>query len=243
MARRERLYVSIANELAAKIINRELKAGERLKSEPELAEQFNVSRVTIREALGYLENKGMITRRHGLGSFVVGAGHLVAAGLEKMQSFTETIRKAGHVAEDRVLSTSQVNLDPRLAKALEVDPGSPGYLIRSVRTADGTPVILTEDVLRGDLIEDPAFLENRKKHESLLDFLEKELGIRVSYSVMSLSAVQASEEVASTLDVEPGYPLVYLEGVVRDKANRPIYYSTNFFRSDKYQFTLVRARD
>ena len=237
------MYVSIANELASKIMNRELKAGEKLKSEPELAEQFNVSRVTIREALGYLESKGMITRRHGLGSFVVGADHLVAAGLERMQSLTETIRKAGRLAEDRVLSTSRMNLDPQLAKALEVEPGSTGYLIKSVRTVDGTPVILTVDVLRGDLIKDPALIENRRKHESLLDFLEKELGIRASYSVMSLSAIQASDEVASILNVQQGYPLVYLEGVVRDKASRPIYYSTNFFRSDKYQFTLVRARD
>ncbi|HHV79561.1 MAG TPA: GntR family transcriptional regulator [Firmicutes bacterium] len=240
MARRDRLYLGVVEELTSRIRSGRIKPGEKLKSEPELAGEFNVSRGTIREALGCLEFRGLIARTHGIGSFVVGQPHEVTAGLEKMESFTQTIRRTGHTAGDRVIGITEIGLSKEVAYAMGLGNGTTGYEIRSVRTLDGVPVILTVDVLRGDLLKDAKVLELRKNHESLLEFLEDELGITVGYSLMSLEALRAFGDLAALLEIPEGFPLVHLEGVVRARDGMAIYHSSNYFRSDKYRFNLVR---
>lgn len=241
MARRDRLYMSVVRELSSRIRGRVYKPGEKLPSEPDLAEEFNVSRTTVREALGYLENERLIARRHGIGSFVIGVDDGIGAGLERMESYTETIRRAGHNAEDRLISITRVELTGELAAAMGSDMPASGYEIRSLRLSDGIPVVLTVDTLQAGVLSGrEGVLAERKKHESLLSFLQEELGIKACYALMNLSAVKAPPEVASVLQVKEGYPLVHLEGVVRDREGNPIYHSSNFFRSDKYSFRLVR---
>lgn len=241
MARRDRLYMGVVTEITSRIHGREYRPGEKLPSEPDLAEQFNVSRSTIREALGNLEVQGLIARRHGIGSFVVGVDDGIGAGLERMESFTDTIRRAGHSAEDRVISIEPVHLGDEVAAAMRDAPGAVGYEIKSLRFSDGTPVIFTVDTLRGEIVrgrED--VLELRRKHESLLSFLQQAFGIKPCYSLMNLSAVNAPPGVALDLQVSENHPLVRLEGVVRDREGSIIYHSVTFFRSDKYRFLLVR---
>ncbi|MCR4398793.1 MAG: GntR family transcriptional regulator [Firmicutes bacterium] len=241
MTRRDRLYVSVVRDLEARIRGGSLGPGEKLPSEPELARKFGVSRMTVREALGYLENQGLIAKRHGIGSFVMGADHEVAAGLEKMESFTETIRRSGHEAADRVISIDPVRLPKSMGVGGSDSQAEAGYRITSLRTSDGIPVILTIDTIRGDLLRGrESVLEARARYESLIEFLDREMGIRPCYSVMNLAAVEATEEVAELLRVPRGYPLVHLDGVVRDRSGGPIYHSSSFIRSDKYSLALVR---
>lgn len=242
MVRRERLFLQVAKALKARILNGQIAPGDKLKSEPELAAEFNVSRSTVREALGYLETQGMLIRRHGVGSFVIRQQDAIVTGLERMESFTDTIRRSGHRAEDKVLHVVEVVLADDVALAMGLPPGSPGYEVKSLRTSDGVPVILTADFLSAALVQDIGVLQARKKYESLLEFLEVEMGIRADHALLHLSAVPASGEVATILEVAAGFPLVYLTGLVRDRSGRPIYYSRNFFRSDKYRFALIRRK-
>jgi len=238
---REPFYLVVANQLGKRILNGEIGPGEKLPTEAELCAEYDVSRATVREALGQLESRGLITRRHGIGSFVVGSvDDEVVAGLERMESLTETIRRMGHEASDRVAAIEKVKLDGTLAERLKVPVGSLGYLIKSIRTSNGVPVNFSRDALRGDVVTDEAVLQARSRYESLLEFLEAELGIKVNYSLMYLEAVEAQGEAAKMLELPTGYPVVHLQGLVRDRNGQGIYYSSNYFRSDKYKFMLVR---
>ncbi|MDR7523430.1 MAG: GntR family transcriptional regulator [Armatimonadota bacterium] len=231
------LSKQLARRLRHEITAGRFAASERLPSEATLARAFHVSRMTLREALRALEEEGLLVRRHGVGAFIT---RQVVAGLERLESFTETIRRAGSVARDRVLTIRMVMLGEAEARALDRPPASPGVLVESLRYADGAPVIYCEDVLPLDLVGTAQHVQQRRERESLQDYLEQDVGIVLRRAVLALYAVAAPATVARRLGVARGRPVLLLRGTAVDTASRPVYFSTNYVRTDRYVFTVVR---
>lgn len=236
---RQPLYLEIASEIRRRITEGIYPAGTQLASEPELASEFGVSRGTLREALGILEKEGMICRKHGVGSFVETPSKVVA-GIEKLESLVSTIRRAGFTAEDKVLKIYEIPVKGIIIEKLNVDPKDTCYVIESLRLADGIPVIYCYDVLPSWLIPDPAILEARKKSECMVDFLSKYVKAKPFKYVSTVTAVNAKNPVDRFLQVNKRTPLIMMEGVMYDSGGRPLNYGKQYFRSDKYQFMLVR---
>lgn len=242
---RKPLYKFLTDYLLREIIAGRLKEGDKLPSEAELADQLGVSRATLREALGVLEKEGLIQKIHGIGSFVTQNARIIIAGVESLESFTETIRRSGHKAEDVVLNISQVELDNEIAAILKLKRAKTSIFIESIRLADECPVIYCQDFLPTALLDkaDLDFVKtHRPKHESLLDFLEEEVGVILSYATLILTSESANETVSRILKVKLGTPLLCLSGPAYDPDHRPLYYSINYVRTDYYQFTLVRRK-
>jgi DNA-binding FadR family transcriptional regulator len=65
------LYQQVADQIRARIFHNELKEGERLPNETDLAEGFGVSRTVVREAMKRLEQEGFVAVQRGRGTFVV----------------------------------------------------------------------------------------------------------------------------------------------------------------------------
>ena len=242
MSRRQRLYLQVAEAITGQILAGKIRPGEKLKTEAELCDEFSVSRATIREALGHLESRGLIARKHGIGSFVLGSVEGVVAGLETLESYTDTIRRSGHEAYERILSINKVKLEGELAAKMETDVGSMGYEVKTIRLSDGIPVNYSIDTLHADAVPDSKLLYKREEYESLLDFLTEELEIYVNYSLMYVDAIEAPDSIAEILQVPPKAPLLYLGGSVRQESGRCVYYSSNYFVTAKYKFTIVRKR-
>jgi GntR family transcriptional regulator len=233
--------ISLSRQLAEHL-RREIHAGRfadsrRLPSEVVLGRDFRVSRATVREALRALEQEGLVVRRHGVGSFVP---RRVTAGLERLESFTETIRRAGGQASDHVLEIREVALDAGTAAALHARASDRGVLVRSLRFANGDPVLYCEDLLPARVVSSVEQVQQRRERESLLDFLRADLGIGVREAVLALAAVAAPVRVATILRTRPRTPLLRLTGTVYDTADRPVYCTTNYVRTDRYVFTVVR---
>lgn len=231
------LSKQLARQLRHEIIAGRFASAERLPSETALARAFNVSRMTLREALRTLEEEGLILRRHGVGAFIT---RQVVAGIERLESFTETIRRAGRAARDQVLAIRPTALPEKAARTLGRPPGSPGVLVESLRYADGVPVIYCEDLLPLDVVGSVHAVQQRRERESLQDYLEQDVGIVLRRAVLALHAVSAPEAVARQLGIPRGRPILLLRGTAVDTAGRPVYFSTNYVRSDRYVFTVVR---
>ncbi|HHX50257.1 MAG TPA: GntR family transcriptional regulator [Clostridia bacterium] len=234
------LYAEIANEIRRRIREGIYIPGEQLPSEPELAEYFGVSRGTLREALSVLEKEGIILRRHGIGSFVEKNYHKVVAGMERLDPLIDTIRRSGYQAEDQVLSIYTEAIPSDIAKALEVETGSTGYMIESIRLANQEPVIYCFDVLPGWLVTDEKILEKRRQTESLSGFLRDNFRLRPKQFISTVSAVLPDRVTAKILGVDKRKPLILIEGTLYDDAHKPINFGRQYFRGDKYQFQLVR---
>jgi GntR family transcriptional regulator len=236
---RQPLYIEIADEMKRRIVEGVYPSGAQLPSEPELASEFGVSRGTLREALGILEKEGKIARKHGIGSFVETPAKVIA-GIEKLESLVSTIRRAGLNAEDKVLSIYESSTSSSLAKKLNVKPSSKCFVIESLRYADGTPVIYCYDVIPGWLVNSVVALQLRKNVECMVDYLKKYLNIKPYNYVSNVTAVLAKDPVDKLLLVNRRTPLIKMEGVMYDENSKPVNYGRQYFRSDKYQFTIVR---
>lgn len=233
------LAQQVVQDLRQEILRGRFTGAERLPSEPELARLFQVSRPTLREALRVLETEGLLRRRHGVGTFVRPRG-AVTAGVERLQSFTETIRQAGYPARDQVLEIRPVRLRGAVATRLGARPGEAGVLVRSLRWIGRTPVIYCEDTLPASLVADPTVVELRRRRESLLDFFRLDLGLEVRYARLALEAIPAAGRVARALAVAAGQPLLRLVGTAYDAAERPLYATDNHVRTARYRFFLIR---
>lgn len=143
-------------------------AGQRLPSEPELARQLGVSRATLREAMRTFETQGLIRRRQGSGTFVVGKMQVLDSGLEVLESLETMAKRLGLEVSVSDLNIEPINADEDIAKMLDIPVGESITRVRRVVRADNRPVAylvdnLPEMVLRSkDLPVD--------FHGSVLDF-------------------------------------------------------------------------
>src|SRR5215207_2865844 len=121
-------------------------AGSRLISEPELAKQMGVSRATLREAMRTFETQGLIRRRQGSGTFVVGKVPVMDAGLEVLESLETMARRMNLVITVSDLNLEQIEATEDFAAGLNVEMESCLTRIRRVMRADTRPVAYLIDI-------------------------------------------------------------------------------------------------
>jgi GntR family transcriptional regulator len=141
----EPYYLQIASKLRGTVGN--LKAGERLPSEPQLAKDFKVSRFTVAKAVEQLVKDGLIVRKQGSGTFVAEAPLRRQPGY--LLSFTEAVEAAGHVATHKVLALEPVEWSP----GLPYSPETPLVLFDRLRFVDGMAVARHRSILSARLVD------------------------------------------------------------------------------------------
>src|SRR5687767_10941648 len=176
-------------------------AGQRLISEPQLAKQLGVSRATLREAMRTFETQGLIRRRQGAGTFVVGKVPVIEAGLEVLESIETMAQRLNLAITVSDLNLEQIDADEEYALGLGVPVGTCLTRVRRVMRADTRPVAylidtLPEEVLRlNDL--PPGF------NGSVLDLLLQR-GDDLRISRAAISATNAKAAVAKALEIQRG---------------------------------------
>lgn len=241
---RQPLYRQVATQIVEQIEEGQLGETTKLPPEAELARRYGVSRPTLREALGALEREGFIAKIHGIGTFVRRRTATIETGLENFESYTDTIRRQGHTAEDRVLGVTEGPLHQFKIDKYDI-PDANVIAIESLRLADGKPVIFCQDILfptYASRTTADEVLAARSKVESMLEYLQPELNCELSHAQLSVRAVPASDEVAERLELEPGFPVLCLTGPSFDIQGSLVYYSRNYFDTDIYSFSFVRRR-
>ena len=144
-------------------------AGERLPSEPQLAKKLGVSRATLREAMRSFEAQGLIRRRQGAGTFVVGQVSVLESGLEVLESLETLARRLNLAVTVSDLHIDRIYADQELADGLKLPLASRLVSVRRVIRADGRPVAYLTDTLPEEFLK-PEDLP-RNFNGSVLDFL------------------------------------------------------------------------
>ena len=212
-------------------------AGSRLISEPELAKQLGVSRATLREAMRTFETQGLIRRRQGSGTFVVGKAPVMDAGLEVLESLESMARRMNLVITISDLNMEQLDADEEFAVELGVVQGTCLTRVRRVIRADTRPVAylvdtLPENVLRlQDLPQD--------FNGSVLDFL-LERGDRLQVSRAAISATNATAEVAKALEIQRGDVLLRFVSQLYTAEGKMVDHSTSYFIPGYFNFHVNR---
>lgn len=234
------LYILAKEEIHHFIINEKLKSGDKLPPESELCARLGISRGSLREAMRALEEEALVVRKQGIGTFVALGRNLIQSTLDVNEGVTEMIRGKGMVPGSRDTRVEEITARGRVARNLGVQEGSPVMSVRRIRTADGVAVALTEDFLPRDFLPGEAFDEI--DNLSLYNFIEKEMGIELSSSMVELEPLKAKKAMAEILGIKPGDLLMFLKQTDTDRDRRPILYSEEYFVSQRFEFVVLRKR-
>lgn len=226
------------NELRQAITEGTFRPGAQLPTEAELCEMLGVSRTVVREALRVLEDDGLVTRRHGIGTFV--RNHPILKNLNFNFGITEMIESAGLKAGTSHLAIRKENADEEKAQQLRVPPGTPLTTFDRVRTADGRPVVYSMDTVTDALIERAHFNPERLRTESIYQILQTSLGQAVEYGVARLLPVVAPDHVAEKLQLPPKALTLYIAQTDYSTGDEPLVYSCEYHLPDAFDFLVWR---
>jgi GntR family transcriptional regulator len=236
MAQRITLVSRVAGGLRAELSAGAHPAGSRLPAETQLAEQFSVSRPTIRAALRELEAMGLVRTQHGVGTFVM-EQPAVRAGLERMDSITDSIRAMGR--EPGMIYASRLvrHVLPEEASAMAM-PGQTKVLeLRRTILADGEVVAYSYDLLPIAVLPDD--FDHSSLSGSLFAFFRKDLGIEPHHGWAEVHAV-SSEHVGWGQEAQAHNLFVLLNQMHYDAGGRLLLYSRTYFIEGRYNFTIYR---
>lgn len=224
------------------IIKREAVGGSltdengKIPTENELAEMFNVSRVTVRAALKHLENQGILTRKRGRGTFY--NANEVEKWTGHLMGFSETIETAGFKPGAKTLCGKISDPAPTtVRKNLELEKA---WELKRVRLANETTIALEHSYFPIDIgIE----FEKQNLDDLLVyRYMERELRVMLHKGRQIISAVNASKELAEILHISEGDALIYVERVTCTLDQRPVEFLTAYYRPDYFQYTVQLTR-
>jgi len=209
----------------------------RLPSEDRLAEQLGVSRTTVREALRSLEVDGVVSRQHGVGTFV--NYHVVqATSLNHLVGFYDLIRDAGYEPAIAWTTSHDGIATADTAFRLGRSEGIPLLLIERLFLADGVAVVhLVEQVPADEIVRRP---EVSDVPESIFKFSERFCGSSIDHTVVEIIPIVADANVAAQLPLAEGEPLLRLVETHYSVDARPLILSVIHVDARVLRFTVVR---
>ena len=230
-------YIQIRESLRNEIQCKQLLPGQKLPSEDELATQFGVSRMTVRQGISDLLDEGVLYRKHGVGTFI--AQPQVSRDHTRLTNFFET-SEANHVkATMRVLIADILPARLKIAKALMIGEGELAIRLKTLRMADGIPVTVHDAYVPYKLF--PQLLQEDLESHHLWEYMDH-YGYTVKRAVQRLEAHEADEDVAKLLDIEVGSPVLYKERTVFAEDGTPIEFTCCYNRGDRYSLSVTLSR-
>lgn len=236
MGRNGSLVARVATSLREGIVSGRFPANSRIPTETQLAEQFEVSRPTVRAALRELKAQGLVRTVHGVGTFVK-ARDPIRTGLEKLDSITESIRDSGHEPGMRYHSRVIRPLMPEEAEKLNLPANSEALEIRRSILSDGQIVAYSYDLLPLGVFpvgEDPNILQG-----SLFAYLRGEQSLFPDHAVAEIHAVN-SDRIAWDPEAQ-GSLYILLDQVHYAEDGRALVYSRTYFLEGRYSFLVHRS--
>jgi GntR family transcriptional regulator len=228
-------FQRLQSELAAIISH--TSPGGRLPSEPVLSRQLGVSRATLREAMRSFESQGLIRRRQGAGTFVVGQVPILESGLEILESLETLAKRQNMNISVRYLQVEEISADHETAEALNVPLGTPLTQIQRVILTDNRPAAYLVDILPKDVLS-PGDLPDRFGG-SVLDYLLKR-GDALTISRADISATNATTEVAKAMEIQRDDVLLKFTSRLYSASGRIVDYSHSYFLPGYFRFHIVR---
>ncbi|HXF84913.1 MAG TPA: GntR family transcriptional regulator [Anaerolineales bacterium] len=211
--------------------------GTRLTSEPELAKQLGVSRATLREAMRTFETQGLIRRRQGSGTYVVGKVPVFEAGLEVLESLETMARRMNLKLTVSDLQVEQIEAAGEVAKGLGIPRGTRLTRIRRVMRVNGRPAAYLVDILPEKILAADELPQDFSG--SVLDFLIAR-GDDLHISRASISATNAPAEVAKPLEIQRDDVLLKFVSQLFDSNGNALDYSESYFIPGYFRFHVNR---
>lgn len=227
------LYLQLAELIRGQIREGEIRTGDALPSERELSDAIGISRVTVRKSLDVLLREGLLSRRHGSGTYIAPRIEQPAALLA---GFSADMAVRGHAPGSILVEKATGLPTPDEAMALGLGPNQPVHRLTRVRTANGEPLAIERAVVPAALLPSLDAVG-----ASLYAALEAH-GARPVRGLQRLQASLATLQEAKLLSIPAGAAVLRIErrGFLPNGA--PVELTRSAYRGDRYDF-MVEVRD
>ena len=237
------LYLQVERRIEDLVLRGRYKAGDRIPPEVELVGSLGVSRVTVRAGLARLVKRGVLERRQGSGTFLVRppGGARLAAGLERLETYTVHAERLGLKLGSEELEIRAVPAGPDEAAALEVAEGSSLVRVSRVLLMEGKRAAWMVDVVPEAVIGVEKVRERFRSDAMLLDLLVSG-GIPVGFSSMSIEAVLVGpgDEIGVRLGLGEASAALSLTQTMYLTEGRPAQWSRDVFLPGHLNLHVVR---
>jgi GntR family transcriptional regulator len=222
------LWAQLAADLRRRLAADEF--AERLPTESELVEHYDVSRHTVREALRHLRAEGVITARQGQGTFVVRSELDDRVG--GLHSLARAIRAQGLEEWSRVLVADLVPASAQVADALCVAEEEGVVRLVRLRLAGPEPVSLDRSWLPADLAK--ALLEADLSTGGVYEVLHRHCGVGVTGASTRIRPAEPSAEDRLALELPEGEAVLLVERT-SFAGDRVVEWRQSLLRGDRYE--------
>ena len=232
----EPAYKRIQSAIRQRIEAGELKPGDVVDSERELARIHGVSLMTARHALADLAQEGIVDRRHGAGTFVAPP----QIHFNKLLSYTEQMASLGLAIHSKILFSGIVTREPEIAARFGLSPTSRLIKIERVRSAGDEPVALEVCYLPAD--EFSALVDVPLDRTSLFGALERECVVELVYADEEIDATHSDHRISRLLSIPGNSPLLRIRQLIFSTKGRATVYVTGLYRSGRHTLRIRRFR-
>ncbi|WP_270515449.1 GntR family transcriptional regulator, LSA1692 subfamily [Pediococcus acidilactici] len=215
---------------------------QRLPSEYQLADEYGVSRLTVRKAIERLVTAKILVKDPGKGTYIVStnSSNKVESGRMGLQSFTEAAETYGKQSRTQVLDYQPLTQpDQRMEEKLNLrnNPQPEVDELVRLRFWDDDPMTIEDIVILHKYVANHQ--KNDFKH-SLFQILAET--VEIAYSNQEIEAIKVDEKLAKLLHVQEGDPILCVHSLTYTADGQPIFYDTSYYRADKYTFKTTLTR-
>ena len=226
------LYYQVAQELERAIESGELKPGTRLDNEIALADHLGLSRPTMRRAIEYLVQRGLLVRKRGVGTQVV---HPKMRRPVELTSLYDDLTLSGKNPRTSVISLRTLPATDAVAHALSIDEGTPVVALERLRYADDEPLAIMRNWIPRGLVE----LTVELLEQTGLYQVMRAAGIRPHLASQTVGARKATAAEARLLHATRGEPLLTMQRTTYDDAGRSLEFADHLYYALHYSFEIV----
>lgn len=229
------VYIQIHDKIKVDIENGVWAIGDRLPSERELATHFNVSRMTLRQAIQTLADEGILERKIGSGTYV--ARKKVQEKMTGTTSFTEIMLSQNRKPSSRTIS--YYSAKPSSSEMEKLNLGSEDQILRMerIRFADNLPICFEVTSVPYSLIKQYSKAEIT---QSLYKTLEEKGGNKIGHANQTISSMLASEKIADYLEIKRGDAILRLRQVSYLEDGQPFEYVRTQYVGGRFEFYLEK---
>lgn len=227
------LYWQLAEKLEEKILNNTYSIGDKLPSERELCNLYNVSRMTVRLAIDELERKGKIQKKQGRGTFVINNG--IVQNLKNVYSFSKEMESQGKISSTQIVTREVVEADDKLSKKLDIKYREKVIFLERLRCANDVAIMVEKTWFPYKGFE--FLLDADITTYGLYKTLEKYKGIIINKATETFKATVLNHRECKLLKCKNNqYGLLVKRTAYFNE--RLISYSTIVSKGDVFEFTI-----
>lgn len=225
----EKLYFQLSRIFLEEIKSGKWQVNQRIPSEEELCKKYEVSKITVRQAVNNLVSDGYLMKLQGKGTFIVSVTPVVRVAMKTR--FTEEIFGKEVMAERKILTLGEMESPPLAQEHLKT--GESIYYILSKRMVQGKTAYIEESFIPLQMLPDIKNLE--VEQNSLYSVLQERGSKKIFKVIQTIEIARASSDDAKKLDLDEGAPVLVVHRLFVSSDNTPVAYTKIQGRSDRYK--------